>query len=439
MRYRQIFAAGLLGATLIASSSTGAVAGTTEKVLWNFCTQDKCDPFFGIVPSALSMDGQGNLYGTTEQESGAHNNGTVFKLSQSGSKWAYTELYSFDGNKIGGEPFGGLIIDDAGNLYGTTSVGGSHNAGTVFELLPGAGDAKWSAKVLYNFCSVQKCKDGSTPYSGLTYAGAATGALYDGSSPLYGMTFYGPSGTCSSFGCGVAYKLTPGAKWSEQVIYSFCPKNGCADGELPVGSLLMDGSGNLFGETQGGGNAKCDDHTRCGTIFKLSSSGGKWTHTVLYRFCGKSDCSDGQLPVGNLVMDAAGALFGTTYWGGSQGFGTIFSLAFDGKAWQHRVLHSFCLKSSCSDGKLPEDGLVMDAKGNLFGTTGWGGAHGNTPGTVFEYNKSFSVLHSFCAAKNCKDGAKPQVRLILDKAGHLLGTTNAGGSKGWGTAFEIAP
>jgi uncharacterized repeat protein (TIGR03803 family) len=422
-----------------------ALAKSPEQVLWNFCSKDKCSENIDTAePNPLIQDADGNLYGTTV-DGGINGRGTVFELSPNGGSWTFKLLYTFGGSREGAEgdgPVGALIMDTAGDLYGTTrGAGGTGLAGAVFELIPNAAHTKWHANGLYEFCSEDNCADGSSANGSLTYAGAASGALYDGTSPLYGTTAAGPQNTCGFFGGGVAYQLTrSGRKWDEQVLYSFCSKANNVDGAIPSGGLTMDSAGNLFGVTQGGGAAECDDYTRCGTAFELSPDGKKWKETVLYSFCAKESCADGVIPLGGVIMDGAGVLYGTTMWGGANGNeGTIYSLTQSGGKWTHKILHSFCAKTDCADGRWPVAGLTMDSAGNLFGTTQLGGANDIDHGTVFEFGKSYSVLYTFCRANNCKDGSSPETGLVLGASGQLFGTTLDGGTKGYGTVFQVAP
>jgi uncharacterized repeat protein (TIGR03803 family) len=412
-------------------------AAVRETVLWNFCTTDSCTHINKPAPSQLLMDSSGNLYGTTAVGSGSKNFGAVYELTPKGKGWKYTELHSFDIEDLAGaKPYGGLIMDTAGNLYGTASAGGN-GAGTVFELSKTG--KKWRAKALHQFCSLKSCKDGQVPYAGLTYAGASTGALYDGSSPLYGVTYNGVTDSCTFPGCGVVFSLTPnGKKWTETVLYTFCQKTGCDDGAFPGGPLTLDSNGNLFGVTAGGGTAECSDDTRCGTVYELTPKKGKWSESVLYNFCSQSDCADGQDPEGGLIADSAGNLYGTTYWGGSKRFGTIFKMTYGKKtkSWTHSILYNFCTQANCADGSLPEAGLIMDSKGNLYGTTS-GGGNGTFDGTVFELGSSYSVLYKMCGSTNCTDGAEPESSLIFDKSENLYGATTDGGSENNGTVFKI--
>jgi uncharacterized repeat protein (TIGR03803 family) len=422
-----------------ASAFTSCLAAQRETVVWNFCTKDKCDPAHGVTPGPLLMDSSGNLFGTTV-DSGRNNRGSVFELSPNGRKWTYTLLYSFDDNSpVGTAPNGKLIIDKSGNLYGITTGFGLNGAGAVFELVRRPGKSKWSAKVLYSFCSETDCPDGLAANGSLAYQGQVLGEPYDGKSVLYGTTFYGPENGCTFHGCGLVYGLAPHGKvWQQQVLYAFCQQTNCTDGGNPSGGLLMDGSGNLFGLTENGGACK----GQCGIAFELSSTNGIWSETVLYDFCSLAKCEDGQYPVGTLVQDPSGAFYGVTENGGTGGnYGTIFSLVPDqGRvSWTHNILYSFCAQSGCTDGKWPESGMAMDQHGNLFGTAAYEGS-GTYNGTAFELSPAgYSVLYSFCAKTNCADGQGPDTAVVLDSSGNAFGTTQSGGSKGFGTLFEVKP
>ncbi len=344
-------------------------------------------------------------------------------------------------------------MDAAGNLYGTTSSGGTYGAGTVFMLTPNAAKTTWTETVLYSFCAQSACTDGGTPYAGL---------IMDVAGNLYGTTSSGGAyvdvATGAGAGGGTVFELTPNAaktKWTETVLYSFCAQSACTDGQLPVAGLIIDAMGNLYGTTQGGGNG---EYIGTGTVFMLTPNAAKttWTETVLYVFTG---ASDGEGPHASVIMDVAGNLYGTTEAGGNGG-GTVFELTPNAAktTWTETTLYSFvhCAQSSCPDGDTPYAGLIMDASGNLYGTTFKGGANvavfafGSTAGTVFELTPNAAkttwtetVLYSFCAS-GCTDGANPYAGLIMDGSGNLYGTTLFGGanvatSEGAGTVFMLTP
>jgi uncharacterized repeat protein (TIGR03803 family) len=261
-------------------------------------------------------------------------------------------LHSFNGDPGGASPEAGLVRDPAGNLYGTTPYGGAYKGGTVFKVA-----ASGVESVLYNFCSQSRCTDGARPFAGL---------VRDSMGNLYGTTQYGGDSYA-----GTVFKLS--ASGVESVLYSFCSQSGCADGEYPVAGLVRDSEGNLYGTTQAGG-ASGYYH---GTVFKVSAGG---VESVLYNFCSRRRCADGENPYAGLVRDPADNLYGTTFGGGAAGVGTVFEVSANGV---ESVLYSFGpTRTSAADGASPFAGLVRDAAGNLYGTTYYGGA--SDLGTVFK-------------------------------------------------------
>jgi uncharacterized repeat protein (TIGR03803 family) len=209
---------------------------------------------------------------------------------------------------------------------------------------------------------------------------------------------------------------------TETVLYRFCAQSACTDGASIVFRLIMDGVGNLYGTTiQGGANDK-------GTVFELTPSSTGWNEKVLYSFCSQSNCADGAVPSGDLILDGAGNLYGIAM-GGAYDAGTVFELTPSSTGWNEKVLYSFCSQSNCTDGRYPGglgSGLILDGAGNLYGTTRQGGAYGY--GTVFELTPSSTgwnekVLYSFCSQSNCTDSGVPNGGLILDGAGNLYGRT----------------
>lgn len=241
--------------------------------LYAFCSEANCadggEPLAGLV-----MDSAHNLYGATTYRggSGQDSAGTIFALSPNGRRWKHKTLYSFcsQANCADGTgPQGTLILDTNGNLYGTAAGGGANNAGVVFELMPSGN--RWKFKVLYNFCSQggSSCTDGRTPDAGLTYAGAADGALYDGTSPLYGTTINAGSDR-GNF--GTAYKLIAhNNRWREATLYDFCQFAHCSDGASPHAGVTLDSAGNVFGATSHGGS----DWDEAGTVYQLSPGGNE--------------------------------------------------------------------------------------------------------------------------------------------------------------------
>jgi uncharacterized repeat protein (TIGR03803 family) len=378
---------GAVGSSNVTGIDVSCTAGT-ETTLYSFgaSATDGEEPYSGLI-----MDSAGSLYGTTYR-GGANSLGTVFKISASGTE---SVLYSFGASASDGvNPHGGLIMDSAGNLYGTTSSGGASGSdmGTAFKI-----SVSGSESILYSF---GVAPDGEEPEAGL---------IMDSAENLYGTTEAGGV----HGGDGTVFKIASG---TETVLYSFGAS--ATDGQQPEADLIMDSAGNLYGTTQSGGaNGR-------GTVFKIASG----TEAFLYSF--GATATDGQQPEADLIMDSAGNLYGTTAGGGANGHGTIFKI---GPSGTETILYSF--GASATDGQAPFAGLIMDSAGNFYGTTDGGGANGD--GTVFKISTSGTetVLYSFGA--NAIDGQNPTAGLIMDSAGNLYGTTYAGGAKGWGTVFLI--
>ncbi len=410
-------------------------ASDPEYVIHSFHPQGESGDADGSEPYAgLIFDGFGNLYGTTLY-GGAYGLGTVFELSpRVGGGWTEMVLHSFAGGTDGAGPRGNLIFDSAGNLFGVTAAGGTANGvgwGTVYKLSPEGGGA-WTETVLHSF--TESHADGATPTSGV---------IFDASGNLYGTTIYGGlyQYVTSPYG-GIAFELSPAGPgvWNETIIHNF--GNG-TDGGYPQFALTFDAAGNLYGTTVMGGSSTSCPSDGCGTIFELSpSAGGAWTETILHEFVESGDAP--YTPYGGVIFDPSGNLYGTTENGG-YGYGTVYELSpAGGGSWKLKVLHSFGLGT---DGAVPEDNLLFDAVGNLYGTTLCGGAYGGCEsftGTVFELSPgvggawSEKVLHSF---GHGSDGSFPYARLIFNATGNLYGTTSAGGAYGGygGTVFEIKP
>jgi uncharacterized repeat protein (TIGR03803 family) len=217
------------------------------------------------------------------------------------------------------------------------------------------------------------------------------------------------------------------------VLYRFCSQKNCADGTSPFAGLLIDTAGNLIGTTLNGGA------TGEGTVFQLSPSGSGYTETILYSFCALPDCADGWVPSSaRLVRDAAGNLFGTTsQGGGKRDGGVVYQLTPNGGTWSETVLHTFCADRECTDGKEPFAGVVMDGSGALYGATARGGAIDKRNGAIYRIQGGvFEVIYSFCGGP-C--GKAPVGGLIVDGVGNLFGTTARGGRHHRGTVFELSP
>jgi uncharacterized repeat protein (TIGR03803 family) len=347
-------------------------------------------------------------------------------LTQFAQAQTYTMLHSFSDHPDGANPFGGLTIDQAGNLYGTTESGGVFG-GTAFKLTPkGQG---WIFTVLYTFGS-----DGYLPSGRVVFGPAGA---------LYGTTVAGGIGPCQGngfTGCGTVFKLAPPATfckafscpWTKTVLYSFTGGN---DGANPYSDVVFDSAGNLYGTTAFGGGINCrqNDDRGCGTVYKLTPSNGSWTESVLHSFGG----GDGMWPQSGVVVDQAGNLYGTTYYGGLQcsggqtGCGTVWELMPGSSGWTEKVLHLF---QGGSDGSTPPGALTFDQSGNLYGTALAAGA---TCGTLFELVPSngtwtFSVAFDFA----CPD--RPSGDLASDAVGDLYGPAS-GGAYGAGAVFKLTP
>ena len=412
----------------LAGLTSQSAAASEYKVLYSFCAQPGCADGRSLA-AGLLRDPSGTLYGVAA-EGGANNGGTVFALTPNGDDWQLQVLYSFcaqpqcaDGQQLSE----GLIEDAQGNLYGTTRYGDG-GAGTAFKLTHDAARTNWTFSLLYTFCRASGCADGQIPNSRLTYQGAASGASYDGVSPLYGTTQAG-GGTQG----GVVYQLTPRAQggWKQTVIDDLCIGSGCTMGYAPGSGLIVDDKGNLFLNTFHGGNADG------GAIIELTRKHGAWKATQLYSFCAAADCTDGKAPFGAFLRDAAGNLFGTTYYGGVvENGGTLFELSPVRHGWKQKVLYNFCSKSKCKDGAAPM-GVAADGAGGLIGTAASGGRHGDS-GTAFRFDaRKLDLLYSFCQGKHCSDGTVPESPPLVDGAGNIFGTTSEGGTGG--VIYEITP
>ncbi|HTA23339.1 MAG TPA: choice-of-anchor tandem repeat GloVer-containing protein [Terriglobales bacterium] len=399
------------------------------QVLYNFGTNGGNND--GLVPyGGLVFDAAGNMYGTTVfggETYAVHDPacpsgcGTVFELSPvAGGGWSEKVLHSFDGQD-GQQPASALIIDTQGNLYGTTTGSDSYSCvapacGTVFELSSSGGT--WTETILYAFADPM---DGADPSSAL---------VSDSAGNLYGVTFHGGANDG-----GFAFELSPpslpGGSWTYTVVYAFCQVGGmqCLDGRNPAG-LTFDGHGNLFGTTEIGGLG------HYGVVYELSpTSGGTWAETVLHNFNRNLG-----MPVAGVTLDHAGNLYGTLESGGLSGPGcavegrtSLCGGAFrmtpkNGGGWYEA---SFLFNGS--DGGNPYSGLVVDGS-SVYGTTNGGG---NGLGVVFRFTgKHETVLYTFCT-QGCTDGDQPGA--VIVNAGALYGVTEYGGAYDRGVVFEITP
>ncbi len=409
------------GRRMPVAGSAARPGAAKETVLHSFQgTNDGANPY-----STLIFDKKGALFGTTTG-GGTKGGGTVFKLTPSGSRYAESILYSFYQYRTDGiSPYGGLVLDKYGSLYGTTLSGGyrtlsgcNPRCGTVYKLARSKGH--YSESQLYVFQGNPQ-GDGSYPRTGL---------IMDKAGALFGTTETGGSrddGTV--FGLGSA---------KGPILHSFDCRN---DGANPVAKLFADTQGALFGTTQvGGGGNRCQGGY--GIVFNLTPSASGYNYAILYSFQGSPD---GASPSAGLIGDKQGTLYGTTASGGTgscqNGCGTVFKLTRSGSGYAETVIYNF---QGGSDGANPQADLLRDTNGDIFGTTVGGGgssACSGGCGTIFELMPSGttyteSVLYSF---RGTPDGAEPQAGLVADKSGNLYGTTVYGGTKGYGTVFKLTP
>jgi uncharacterized repeat protein (TIGR03803 family) len=386
----------VLGTALL--TVTLAAAQTS---LYNF----KGDPDGAIPVAPLIRDGAGNLYGTTSV--GGNNNGTVFEVTAAGQERI---LHTFKGSPDGSGPWAGLVADAAGNLYGTTALGGEFNFGTVFKITRAGKES-----VLHSFAGPP---DGSNPYAGLILGSEGN---------LYGTTLNGGTGNCTAGdgqnpGCGTVFAISPTG--TESVFYSFA---GGTDGANPGTPLVQDSLGNFYGVTFEGGEANCPyyGNNSCGTVFMLSTTG---VETVLHTFTGAP--TDGASPQGVILVGES--LYGTTELGGTYSSGTVFEVNRSGS---ETLLYSF--GGVPNDGLNPAAGLLWDGAGHFFGTTTIGGGPGclNGCGTVFGITKA-GKEKQLLSFSNVNVGCIPYAALIRDAAGTLYGTTSNCSD---GTVFSMKP
>jgi uncharacterized repeat protein (TIGR03803 family) len=411
----------VLGALVISSfvgvaHTVHAQNAPSEKVVHNFA------PATGFYATGVINDPVGNLYVATQDggdnEGCTHGCGNILKLSPSGQ---VTVLYTFEPAgvyKYGPGP-SELTRDAKGNLYGATQSGGPNEDGTVFQLTPSG--------VLGTLHTFAGGNDGLNPYGGVTL---------DSSGDIYGTTLHGGGTGCGGQGCGIIYKVTYSG--SETILYSF---TGGTDGGNPEASPILDAAGNLYGTSVIGGDLTCPlnpEDTGCGTVWKLDTSGNL---NVLYAFTGGTD---GDGPQAGLVMDPSGNLYGDTGGGGNLscsppvGCGVVFEVDSSGN---FTVLHAFT--GGASDGQLPAARLLLDSAGNLYGTTLYGGDQSCTllgsAGCGVAYRLTASgnetILHAFSGGTT--DGKIPVGALISNGKGLLYGATTYGGLANYGVIFAV--
>ena len=377
-------------------------------------------------------------------------------VSQPSQSQTYSVIHTFTGKgSDGATPYAGPILDRAGDLYGTTYTGGTYGAGSVYKL--SLSGSSWTYEPLYSF---QGVTDGSGPafgslalgadsvlfgtteggqYFGLDFAVCACpgreivvhrfGLGTDGAQPIGGVVldaagnFYGTTSLGGAFGNGTVYEeKRSGTKWTESVIYSF---TGGSDPINPAATVTVDGQGNLYGTASLGGAYSN------GAVYKLTRSASGWTETVLYSF---QNQSDGANPVGGVILDRAGNLYGSTFDGGINGGGTIYQLSPSSAGWTFTTLYSFV---GIYGG--PYNKLTLDSKGDLYGITNADGANGL--GSVFRLSRSangwtLTDLYDFVGGDS---GRTPYGAVAVDHDGNIFGTASIGGSENQGVIFEITP
>jgi uncharacterized repeat protein (TIGR03803 family) len=439
-RLSQIFAALVTFASFTLGLGMSAQA-QTESTLYNFP-----GGYIGGLPeSDLIMDSAGNLYGTTLEGGGPPSKcgtsesscGTVFELSpSSGGTWTETVLHSFSGDANGGRLFSGLVQDAAGNLYGTTTDGGNLSA-CVGGDYQGVG------------CGVvfKLSRDSAGHWKETvlyTFSGGADGAfpfadlMLDSAGNIYGTTVYGGfmSG-CAKLGCGVVFRLTRTTTgWHEAVLHSFGGNN--VEGNYPS-ALVQDASGNLYGTVLQGGAISSSCESGCGMAFELSpTSSGPWTFTLIHSFTGGSD---GANPSSSLTLDTAGNLFGVTQHGGANSVGNTYKLSPSGSSWVETVIYNF---TAVPGVVYPSGALHFDAAGNLYGASKFGGSgrecSSDGCGVVYKLSPSggsWTETDLYSFTGTPVDGDSPNGAL-RDAAGNLYGTAS-GGNPGYGDVFEVTP
>jgi uncharacterized repeat protein (TIGR03803 family) len=299
------------------------------------------------------MDAQENLYGTTSQ-GGAASVGTAFEVSpSSGGEWSFAALHDFSNHGGDGTyPHSGLVFDQHGNAYGTTLGGGANKQGTIFQISP-VSSGGWKETLIHSFDGTH----GSQPDAGV---------LMDSAGNLYGSTQFGGSSSACFTGCGVVFELSPasGGGWTYKELVDFNSNNGA----MGSGNLTLDPDGDLYGFTGAGGLYNW------GIVYKLKHTASGWKEAILHNF--NSNGVDGNNPVGALLIDKAGNLFGVTASGGKYSGGTVFELSPGSNGhWREAILYNF--NSTTTDGWDPNAGLTLDGSGNFYGTTMNGGANGD--------------------------------------------------------------
>jgi uncharacterized repeat protein (TIGR03803 family) len=400
--YGATFWGGSYGLGTVFELTPNSHGGWSETVLYNFTGgSDVYAPNGSLV-----FDSAGNLYGAG-LEGGVNEVGGVFRLKPgSGRVWTETVLYAFPTR--GGWPNGGWVFDQSGNLYGTTLAEGGN---TVYELSPGPND-QWTASVIYQFASAEL--NGNL--------------IVDKEGNLYGTAIQVGNNN------GEVFELSPssGGSWTETMLYGFRKP---PDAEFPGGGVIADSSGNLYGVAINGGSGTGCDSGPCGAVYELIRGKNSWSEKVLYSFQGGND---GRNPYGVLSFDTKGNLCGTTYYGGTADYGTVFELVHSGGDWTETILWNY---TGGSDGGNPDFGVTLGASGQVYVAASVGaGVVGNYDGnpSVLELIPSDGkVSETILTRFPITDGAAPETGLIADSAGNFYGTTAIGGAYNYGTVFEL--
>jgi hypothetical protein len=445
----------LIAALAITFALSATALTQTESVIYSFTgAADGASP-----ASPLISDAAGNLYGTTFSGgsfAGKHCSysgcGTVFELSPSAGGWTETALYAFTGGADGSEPAGGLVMDAAGNLYGTTAFGGAVTSskcqiggvgcGVVFELSPTSGGG-WTESVLYTF---QGDRDGWYSETGLTF---------DAAGNLYGTTILGgPYTLCNGYGCGEVFELSPNGSggWNYNVLHKF---TGLTDGGRPNAPVTLDSAGNIYGSTTiGGKTSDCPGNSGCGTDFVLTRSGTGFKFRNIHSFSGRFD---GAIPYGGLTLDAAGNVYGGAFYGGDlggvchtlslPGCGVVYELSpLSSGGYSEKVLYAF---TGANGNAAAVSKLTFDSAGNLYGT----GYETNTSccGFVFKLspgqNGSWTEKDLYTFQGGTDGGLPFNSGVIIDAAGNLYGAAYQSGiangcsnfANGCGVIYKITP
>jgi uncharacterized repeat protein (TIGR03803 family) len=422
---RRLFACGKLSwvkmpgvALALYALTATALPAQTFTLLYSFESTDGAYPNGGLTQAT-----DGNLYGTT-YGGGVDDGGTIFRITTSGALTTVYDLCTDGGRQCPQNisPRAPLLQATNERFYGSTYGAAVDTAfpGAIFEITGG------TVKTLHNFCSrPQKgCPDGLNPAAAL---------VQTASGELYGATEFG-GGPCEQYpvGCGTIFKMSPNGLLT--TLYSFCKAGGgCPDGAFPLGALVQAANGDFYGTTYQGGS-----HGG-GTIFKISPAGTLTTLDVLCN--GSGPCN--YEPEAGLVLTSSGDLYGTSYGGGTNGYGTIFKITPDGAL---TTLYSFCSQAGCADGATPTSALIEATDGNLYGSTSAGGTNSSSCaggcGTIFQIRPggTLTTLYRFCVQAGCADGTAPGT-IVQDTDGDFYGTASTGGSPqqfGYGTIFRLS-